>query len=96
MLIGYPVNKILSSLQAEDTLLGSILYSHYHKKNLRLKPFLKVDGQDDPVAVQGLFLWLRQGADAREKKTRVMEAAFYAAQVSHSFFIMLLFMTYNG
>ena len=32
----------------------------------------------------------------REKKIRLVKAAFYAVQVFYSFFIMLLFMTYNG
>lgn len=57
---------------------------------------LKVDGEDDPIAAQGSFLWSGQGADAREKKIKLVKAAFYAAQVFYSFFIMLLFMTYNG
>jgi len=35
-------------------------------------------------------------ADQAEKKTKVIKAALYAVQVFYSFFIMLLFMTYNG
>ncbi|PSK60711.1 Copper transport protein CTR2 [Elsinoe australis] len=31
-----------------------------------------------------------------EQKTKIIKAAFYAVQVFYSFFIMLLFMTYNG
>ena len=61
-----------------------------------LKPFFKVDGEDDHAATRGSFLWLGQGADTREKKTKLVKAAFYAVQVFYSFFIMLLFMTYNG
>ncbi|KAJ9669171.1 copper transpport protein [Coniosporium apollinis] len=31
-----------------------------------------------------------------EQRSRMVKAAFYAVQVFYSFFIMLLFMTYNG
>ncbi|KAK6433640.1 copper transpport protein [Oleoguttula sp. CCFEE 5521] len=38
----------------------------------------------------------RQGRSAEEQTGRVFKAAFYGVQVFYSFFIMLLFMTYNG
>jgi len=38
----------------------------------------------------------RDGKKALERKGRVTLAALYAVQVFYSFFIMLLFMTYNG
>jgi copper transporter 1 len=38
----------------------------------------------------------RDGKKALERKGRVILAALYAVQVFYSFFIMLLFMTYNG
>ncbi|KAK3072607.1 copper transpport protein [Teratosphaeriaceae sp. CCFEE 6253] len=38
----------------------------------------------------------RSTAQAEEKRGRVVKAALYAVQVFYSFFIMLLFMTYNG
>lgn len=42
------------------------------------------------------FLWSGKDAGQQEKKIRIVKAAFYAVQVFYSFFIMLLFMTYNG
>ncbi|RMD41866.1 hypothetical protein DV735_g3260, partial [Chaetothyriales sp. CBS 134920] len=42
---------------------------------------------------------LTAGKDARlalERQSVVIKAAFYALQIFYSFFIMLLFMTYNG
>ncbi|KAM0722684.1 hypothetical protein Q7P37_002125 [Cladosporium fusiforme] len=38
----------------------------------------------------------RNSAAVDEKKGRTIKAAFYGVQVFYSFFIMLLFMTYNG
>ncbi|TKA28211.1 hypothetical protein B0A50_04183 [Salinomyces thailandicus] len=38
----------------------------------------------------------RSSADAVERKGKVVKAALYGLQVFYSFFIMLLFMTYNG
>ncbi|KAK4698147.1 solute carrier family 31 (copper transporter), member 1, partial [Lecanoromycetidae sp. Uapishka_2] len=38
----------------------------------------------------------RKGAGQQEKKVKFAKAGFYAVQVFYSFFIMLLFMTYNG
>merc|ERR1711988_1604594 len=38
----------------------------------------------------------RNTAEAEEKKGKVVKAALYGIQVFYSFFIMLLFMTYNG
>jgi len=40
--------------------------------------------------------WLGRGTAQAEKRTKTIKALFYAAQVFYSFFIMLLFMTYNG
>nr|OQO30581.1 hypothetical protein B0A51_01207 [Rachicladosporium sp. CCFEE 5018] len=42
------------------------------------------------------LLWVGQGRGAEEQTGRVVKAAFYGVQVFYSFFIMLLFMTYNG
>ncbi|CAF9926343.1 hypothetical protein IMSHALPRED_006936 [Imshaugia aleurites] len=53
-------------------------------------------GDDDAGRDRGSFLWSGKGAGQREKKVRLVKAAFYAVQVFYSFFIMLLFMTYNG
>ncbi|CAL8575412.1 copper transpport protein [Xanthoria parietina] len=38
----------------------------------------------------------RKNVDDAEKKQKLVKAVFYAVQVFYSFFIMLLFMTYNG
>ncbi|KAK4550346.1 hypothetical protein LTR36_003313 [Oleoguttula mirabilis] len=38
----------------------------------------------------------RSSAQVEEKKAKVVKAALYGVQVFYSFFIMLLFMTYNG
>nr|OQO26427.1 hypothetical protein B0A51_04949 [Rachicladosporium sp. CCFEE 5018] len=45
---------------------------------------------------RGSLLWVGQGRSAEEQTGRVVKAAFYGVQVFYSFFIMLLFMTYNG
>ncbi|MCJ1262642.1 hypothetical protein MMC22_002512 [Lobaria immixta] len=42
------------------------------------------------------LLWLGQRAGSAEKRVKLVKALFYAVQVFYSFFIMLLFMTYNG
>ncbi|KAF2836282.1 Ctr copper transporter [Patellaria atrata CBS 101060] len=39
---------------------------------------------------------LRRQGTQDDQKTKMVKAAFYAVQVFYSFFIMLLFMTYNG
>lgn len=51
---------------------------------------------DDDNHERSSLLWSGKGAGQQEKKAKVVKAAFYAAQVFYSFFIMLLFMTYNG
>ncbi|KAF2026490.1 ctr copper transporter family protein [Setomelanomma holmii] len=38
----------------------------------------------------------RGGDDLREQQMKIVKGALYAVQVFYSFFIMLLFMTYNG
>ncbi|KAF2281320.1 Ctr copper transporter [Westerdykella ornata] len=38
----------------------------------------------------------RSGGRPSEQQTRIVKAVLYAVQVFYSFFIMLLFMTYNG
>ncbi|PSN63458.1 Ctr copper transporter [Corynespora cassiicola Philippines] len=38
----------------------------------------------------------RSGGRVNEQQTKLVKAALYAVQVFYSFFIMLLFMTYNG
>ncbi|KAK6432007.1 copper transpport protein [Oleoguttula sp. CCFEE 5521] len=47
-------------------------------------------------AERSSLLWVGQGRSAEEQTGRVVKAAFYGVQVFYSFFIMLLFMTYNG
>jgi len=42
------------------------------------------------------LLWPGRSARVVERKSKVIKAALYALQVFYSFFIMLLFMTYNG
>ena len=50
---------------------------------------LQDDGGDgDAGRDQGSFLWSGKGAGQREKKVRLVKAAFYAVQVFYSFFIM--------
>ncbi|KAI7215357.1 hypothetical protein KC333_g5492 [Hortaea werneckii] len=50
------------------------------------------------VGEQSSLLWMTAGnaAEAEEKKGKIVKAALYGIQVFYSFFIMLLFMTYNG
>ncbi|GAM82648.1 hypothetical protein ANO11243_006300 [Dothideomycetidae sp. 11243] len=38
----------------------------------------------------------REGGPQNDRRTTIIKALFYAVQVFYSFFIMLLFMTYNG
>ncbi|KAI5366132.1 putative Ctr copper transporter, MFS transporter superfamily [Septoria linicola] len=38
----------------------------------------------------------RNSIEAEEKRGQIVKALFYGSQVFYSFFIMLLFMTYNG
>jgi len=40
--------------------------------------------------------WLGRLAGDHHQRSRAIKALFYAVQVFYSFFIMLLFMTYNG
>ncbi|KAL2358150.1 Ctr copper transporter [Cryomyces antarcticus] len=42
------------------------------------------------------LLWAGRQTSVVEKKSKMIKAALYAVQVFYSFFIMLLFMTYNG
>lgn len=42
------------------------------------------------------LLWSGKNAQQAETKVKLVKAALYAVQVFYSFFIMLLFMTYNG
>ncbi|KAA6416238.1 MAG: Ctr copper transporter [Lasallia pustulata] len=42
------------------------------------------------------LLWSGRNQANAERKTKAVKAALYAVQVFYSFFIMLLFMTYNG
>ncbi|GAB7354043.1 hypothetical protein MBLNU459_g4624t2 [Dothideomycetes sp. NU459] len=42
------------------------------------------------------LLWPGRDASQAEQKSKIIKALFYAVQVFYSFFIMLLFMTYNG
>jgi len=42
------------------------------------------------------FKWLGRTATQREQQIKLVKATLYAVQVFYSFFIMLLFMSYNG
>lgn len=42
------------------------------------------------------LLWPGRSARGVERRSKLVKAALYAIQVFYSFFIMLLFMTYNG
>ncbi|EON62047.1 hypothetical protein W97_01266 [Coniosporium apollinis CBS 100218] len=42
------------------------------------------------------LLWPGRTRGEAEQRSRIVKAVFYAVQVFYSFFIMLLFMTYNG
>ncbi|MCJ1478492.1 hypothetical protein MMC13_007172 [Lambiella insularis] len=44
----------------------------------------------------GSYKWLGKSAGQAHQRAKLVKAAFYALQVFYSFFIMLLFMTYNG
>ena len=55
----------------------------------------KRKAQDDS-AERSSLLWSGRDSAQAQQKTKVVKAALYALQVFYSFFIMLLFMTYNG
>ncbi|KAF2789541.1 Ctr copper transporter [Melanomma pulvis-pyrius CBS 109.77] len=54
---------------------------------------MTIDGSDESSS---LLHSGRSAARVSEKQTNVIKAVLYAVQVFYSFFIMLLFMTYNG
>lgn len=56
----------------------------------------KLPTDDDDVRERRSLLWAGKSAGQAEKKQKLVKAALYAVQVFYSFFIMLLFMTYNG
>ncbi|KAI4146681.1 MAG: hypothetical protein LQ341_002014 [Variospora aurantia] len=60
------------------------------------KRFVFLKGEDDDERERNSLLWAGKSAGEAEKKQKIIKAAFYAVQVFYSFFIMLLFMTYNG
>ncbi|KAF2234440.1 ctr copper transporter [Viridothelium virens] len=55
----------------------------------------EIDSLPNTTEASSLLYPGRTKASA-ERKSKVIKAAFYAVQVFYSFFIMLLFMTYNG
>ncbi|KAF1814025.1 Ctr copper transporter [Eremomyces bilateralis CBS 781.70] len=52
--------------------------------------------EGDPDNEPRSFPWLGRSVVQEEKKAKLVKGLFYAVQVFYSFFIMLLFMTYNG
>ncbi|KAF2806590.1 Ctr copper transporter family protein [Mytilinidion resinicola] len=57
----------------------------------------RVDEATSPsVNESSSLLWSGRSVRAVERRNKMVNAAFYALQVFYSFFIMLLFMTYNG
>jgi len=62
----------------------------------KLKPSSSVPTATDGQESSSLLWSTGQSAQQVEQRSKVVKAAFYALQVFYSFFIMLLFMTYNG
>lgn len=62
------------------------LWSHVWCLGLRLS--LEMREVDDDNHERSSLLWSGKGAGQQEKKVKVVKAAFYAAQVFYSFFIM--------
>ncbi|KAJ9648357.1 copper transpport protein [Coniosporium tulheliwenetii] len=60
----------------------------------KLRPSETKDTRDDGESSS--LLWPGRTRGEAEQRSRMVKAAFYAVQVFYSFFIMLLFMTYNG
>ncbi|KAL8734767.1 MAG: hypothetical protein Q9181_003052 [Wetmoreana brouardii] len=56
----------------------------------------KLPSDDDDLREPSSLLRAGKNVGEAEKKQKMVKAAFYAVQVFYSFFIMLLFMTYNG
>ncbi|TKA66946.1 hypothetical protein B0A49_09366 [Cryomyces minteri] len=52
--------------------------------------------RSDKWRMEGITEVVGRQTSAVEKKSKMVKAALYAVQVFYSFFIMLLFMTYNG
>ncbi|KAH7408217.1 Ctr copper transporter family-domain-containing protein [Phaeosphaeria sp. MPI-PUGE-AT-0046c] len=52
--------------------------------------------QDDPDESSSLLSPGRNGGKNAEQQVKIVKGILYAVQVFYSFFIMLLFMTYNG
>ncbi|KAL1633176.1 copper transpport protein [Neofusicoccum ribis] len=53
---------------------------------------VKIGGSGVPAPGRAVVAWSAR----EEKRVKLIRAALYAVQVFYSFFIMLLFMTYNG
>ncbi|WPH02685.1 Hypothetical protein R9X50_00555100 [Acrodontium crateriforme] len=54
------------------------------------------DDTIDPIHERSSLLWTGSTASIQAKQGKTIKAALYGLQVFYSFFIMLLFMTYNG
>ncbi|KEQ92684.1 hypothetical protein AUEXF2481DRAFT_7424 [Aureobasidium subglaciale EXF-2481] len=82
--------RVTSTMSLIWSLLGVILltagYELIREASRRYEAKVQKDIDDMP----------RRNAANVYAKTKTIKAAFYAVQVFYSFFIMLLFMTYNG
>ncbi|KAL8862913.1 MAG: hypothetical protein Q9178_000855 [Gyalolechia marmorata] len=56
----------------------------------------RLPNDDEDLRERSSYLWAGKNVGVAEKKQKLFKALLYAAQVFYSFFIMLLFMTYNG
>merc|ERR1712098_123317 len=71
-------------------------YEQTHSAHLQA---FSTSTQPEGSRINEISSLLSPGKDARssaEQRGTIVKAAFYAVQVFYSFFIMLLFMTYNG
>ncbi|TIA62930.1 Ctr copper transporter [Aureobasidium pullulans] len=93
--------RVTSTMSLIWSLLGVVILTagyelirelsrRYEAKVQREIDDLPNDGEGSSLLASG-----RSAADAHAK-SKTIKAAFYAVQVFYSFFIMLLFMTYNG
>ncbi|KAF7508339.1 hypothetical protein GJ744_009330 [Endocarpon pusillum] len=99
-----PLSLILSLLAialltAGYELVRQISRNYEQKHDARMKAYMDrtPNGQDDGAHESSLPLLV--GKDSKKTAQRngtLVKAGLYAVQVFYSFFIMLLFMTYNG
>jgi len=69
--------------------------NHVQKRADELPSVLSL-GQDEDDTERTPFLWTGKQQVEVSKRAHVVKAVLYGLQVFYSFFIMLLFMTYNG